>query len=242
VGRSAYLGLACVPRIGVLPNPRFRRPARLGRRFSCEKFKLFNNFQGHRQRSGGDPDVASEATGLSAIADRYATALYELADQAKALDRVADDLRALRDAIGQHEDLRRLLRSPLLDRDDQEVALDAILEKAGAADLTRRFVIIVARNRRLFALSAMADAYLAILAERRGEVTAHVSTASKLTEDQVKSLTDALKKAVGAKVTVDTKVDEALIGGMVLRVGSRMFDNSLRTKLQRMQLAMKGIG
>lgn len=186
--------------------------------------------------------MASEATGLSAIADRYAAALYELADQAKALDRVADDLRALRDAIGQSDDLRRLLRSPLLDREDQEGALGAILEKAGAAELTRRFVAIVARNRRLFALSAMADAYLAVLAERRGEVTARVTTASKLTEAQLEALTGALKKAVGAKVTVDTKVDEALIGGMVLHVGSRMFDNSLRTKLQRMQLAMKGIG
>lgn len=186
--------------------------------------------------------MASEAAGLTGIAERYATALYELAEGEKVLDQVADDLRWLRDVIGEHADLRRLIRSPLLDRNDQRQALDTILDKAGASALTRRFVGVVANNRRLFVLSAMADAYLGILSERRGEVAAHVTTATKLTQEQVKALGDALKKVVGAKVSVDLKVDETLIGGMVLRVGSRMFDNSLRTKLQRMQIAMKGIG
>jgi F-type H+-transporting ATPase subunit delta len=185
--------------------------------------------------------VASIASGSSALAQRYASALFELADGEKALDQVADDLKALRQALADSADLRQLVRSPLIGRDAQRDAMVAILEKAGAAELTRRFVGVVAANRRLFALAGMIDAYLDELAERRGEITAKVTTAHKLTDDQTKALTDQIKKAVGAKVSIDVTVDPALLGGLVVQVGSRMVDNSLRSKLNRMQLAMKGV-
>lgn len=185
--------------------------------------------------------MASDATGVSGIAARYATALYDLADERKALDEVNDQLAALRALIDESDDLRRLLRSPLLSRQKQAAAIDAVLARAGSADLVRRFVAVVAENRRLFALPAMIDAYRRILAERRGEVTAEVTSAAPLSDSQVGAVTDVLRRAVGGKVSVDLKVDPTLIGGLVVKVGSRMIDNSLRTKLQRMQLSMKGV-
>jgi len=184
--------------------------------------------------------LASESTYTSGIAERYATALYDMADEAKHLDAVADDLRGLKSMLADSEDLRRLVRSPLIDRNDQTKAVIAVLEKAGVSDLTRRFVGVVGQNKRLFALNGMIDAYLDTLAVRRGEETAYVSSAVALTDEQQASLAESLKKAVGSKVRVETEVDPSLIGGLVVRVGSRMIDSSVKTKLQRMQLAMKG--
>ena len=118
----------------------------------------------------------------------------------------------------------------------------AILDKAGVGDLTRRFVLIVAGNRRLFALAEMIDAFLADLARRRGEVTAHVTSAAELSAEQRDALIDALKAKVGSKVKVEVEVDRSLIGGLIVKVGSRMIDSSLRGKLRRLQLVMKGVG
>ena len=186
--------------------------------------------------------MAGVDTSLTGLAGRYALALLELADEKKELDAVADDLRGLRSILEDSEDLRRLIRSPLFTRAQQSRALGAILDKAGTGDLTRRFVMVVAGNRRLFALPGMIDAYLAELARRRGEVTAEVTAAAALSDEQHDALVEALRATVGAKVQVDVKVDPGLIGGLIVKVGSRMIDNSLRSKLQRLQLAMKGVG
>jgi F-type H+-transporting ATPase subunit delta len=184
--------------------------------------------------------VAATGSGISGLASSYATALYALADEGKALDRTADDLRGLKLALRDSEDLRRLVRSPLLSRDAQGKAMAAVLVRADVSDLVRRFVGLVARNRRLFALDAMIDAFLAELARRRGEVTAEVTAAAALSDRQTEALVDQLKRAMGAKVQVNVKVDPALLGGMIIKVGSRMVDSSLRTKLAKLQLAMKG--
>ena len=118
----------------------------------------------------------------------------------------------------------------------------AILDKASAGELTRRFVMVVAHNRRLFALPGMIDAFLAELAHRRGEVTAQVVAAYDLSGTQKDALLTALRKALGSKVKMDLRIDRSLIGGLVIKVGSRMIDTSLRSKLQRLELAMKGAG
>lgn len=186
--------------------------------------------------------MAREDTGLFSLAGRYALALLELADDKKELDRVADDLRGLKSLLAESEDLRRLIRSPLLARADQARAMAAIMDKAEVGELTRRFVLVVADNRRLFALPEMIDAYLAELARRRGEVTAQVISAAELSDDQHAALVEALKKKIGGKVQIQVDVDPSLIGGLVVQVGSRMIDTSLRSKLQRLQLAMKGVG
>jgi F-type H+-transporting ATPase subunit delta len=116
------------------------------------------------------------------------------------------------------------------------------MEKAGSSETTRRFGQVLARNRRLFVLPQIIEGYLAELARRRGEVTAQVTSAVELSDAQRQALIDRLKATVGGKVQVDVKVDKGLIGGLIVKVGSRMIDNSLRSKLQRLQLAMKGVG
>jgi F-type H+-transporting ATPase subunit delta len=186
--------------------------------------------------------LAVEDTGLSGLAGRYALALLELADERKQLDPVAEELRGIKAMIAESADLRRLIRSPLFTRVQQSQAMAAILDKAGVGDLTRRFVLLVAQNRRLFALDRMIAAYLAELARRRGEITAQVTSATTLNDEQHRALVETLRNQVGAKVQVEVNVDPSLIGGLIVRVGSRMIDNSIRSKLQRLQLAMKGAG
>ena len=194
-------------------------------------------FQGY-----GVVHLAAQDTGTAGLAARYAAALFDLADEANQLDGVAHDLRAIRALIAESADLRRLVRSPVLTRFEQGKAMAAVLEKAGTSDLVRRFVGLVAENRRLFALNDMIGAYLSELARRRGEVTASVTSAAPLSDAQTAALADALRRAVGAKVAIETHTDASLIGGLIVKLGSRMVDSSLKSKLQRLKLVMKGVG
>lgn len=186
--------------------------------------------------------MAARGTSQGGLAARYATALFDLADEQKQLDAVAGDLVALRGMMAESGDLRRLIGSPVLSRGDQGRAMAALLGAAGSGDLVRRFIGLVAQNRRLFVLPAIIDAYLAQLARRRGEITAQVTSARPLDERQRQAVAEAVQRAVGGKVAVDARVDAGLIGGLVVKVGSRMVDSSLRSKLQRLQLTMKGVG
>lgn len=186
--------------------------------------------------------MATGTSGLGGLAGRYAAALYDIAETAGTLDAVADDLRTIQRMVDESADLRRLIVSPVIDRNDQAKAMRALLEKAGAGDLTQRFVGVVTENRRLFVLPAMTEAYLRRLADRRGEVVAHVTSAKQLSQTQVDKVTETLRRGLGSKVVVDLKVDASLIGGLVVRVGSKLVDDSLKTKLVRLQLAMKGVG
>ena len=185
--------------------------------------------------------MAAKASESAGLAERYAKALLELADERKSVDAVAEDLRRLREMLADSADLERLVRSPVLTRDQQAGAVAAIAEKAGFDDLTRKFLGLLARNRRLFAVDGMIKSFLAELARRRGEVTAFVTSAAPLSEPQLAAVTDSLRRALGGKISVDPSVDPSLLGGLVVRVGSRMVDSSLRTKLQRLELAMKGV-
>ncbi len=185
--------------------------------------------------------MPSETTHLTGLTGRYATALYELADEAKALDQVDTDLKALKAAINASEDLRRLISSPLVPRDQQAKAMLALVAKIGVNDITRRFVGLVARNRRLFRLPGIIDGFAALLAGARGEVTAEVTSARPLSAAQSEAVSTALRAAVGQKVTVAQHVDAKLLGGLKIKVGSRLVDASLASKLQRLQLAMKGL-
>jgi F-type H+-transporting ATPase subunit delta len=183
--------------------------------------------------------LASEGTGVSGLAERYAAALFDLAEERHALDAVAGDLRLLRDMLQHSSDLDRLLRSPVLSRDEQQRAILAIAEQSGMSGLTRDFLGVVAQNRRLFAAPAMVEAYLKKLAETRGEVTADVTVAQPLDAARQAALSEQLRRAVGARVAINLKVDPSLLGGMIVKVGSRMVDASLSSRLQRLRLAMK---
>ncbi len=184
-------------------------------------------------------DVSTSAT--SGVAGRYASALFELADMAKSLDSVAQDLTIFRSLVGQSTDLARLIASPVIGRALQGKALLAVLDAAGIKGLTRSFVGTVAANGRSRDLPAMASAFLAELAHRRGETTATVTSAVPLSAAQLQQLTDTLRSVLGgAKVSVDARVEPDILGGLVVKVGSRLFDSSIRSKLARLQLAMKG--
>jgi F-type H+-transporting ATPase subunit delta len=186
--------------------------------------------------------VSSDTTGVTGLAGRYATALYELAESQSALDQVADDLRGLDALINESADLNRMVRSPVISRDEQGKAMRAILDQAGASELTKNFVGVAAANRRLFAISDIIKGYLQILAGRRGEVTAHVTSATPLSDKQTAELESVLKRSMGGNVSINAKVDPDLLGGLVVRLGSRMVDSSIRTKLQQLRLAMRGVG
>lgn len=179
-------------------------------------------------------------TPVSEMASRYAAALFDLADEQGLLDTVAGDLARLAAAVEGSTDLQRVLRSPVLDRNDQGNAIAAILEKMEVSDLTRKFVGLIAKNHRLFALTDMIEGFLAELARRRGEISAEVTAAKPLSDAQVSALQETLQKSLGGKVTVAPQVDPGLIGGLIVRVGSQMIDTSLRTQLNKLQLAMKG--
>lgn len=186
--------------------------------------------------------MSSKTIGAAGLAGRYAGALYDLAEADKLLDQVSADLGDLSAMVRGSDDLTRLIRSPVIGRAEQSGAMAAILEKAGMSDLTRRFVGVVAANRRLFQLTNIIAAFHALLAERRGEATAEVTSARELTKTQVKAIGEAVKKVLGTRVSIDARVDAGLLGGLIVKVGSRMVDSSLSTKLQRLRLAMKGIG
>jgi F-type H+-transporting ATPase subunit delta len=194
-----------------------------------------------RQRGLGEAfDVSTSAT--SGVAGRYASALFELADNAKSLDQVAQDLTAFRTMANESPELSRLLASPVIGRDAQSKALLAILDAAGIKGLTRSFIGTVAANGRARELIAMATAFLAELASRRGETTASVTSAVPLSPQQLEQLGASLRSVLGgAKVSIDARVEPEILGGLVVKVGSRLFDSSIRSKLQRLQLAMKGV-
>jgi len=180
--------------------------------------------------------------GVNGLSGRYATALYDLANDASALDVVADDLRKLDQMMVSFDELKRMIRSPIISRADQSSALRKILEKFGASTLTINFVGVLASNRRLFVLPDIIKDYLKILSGARGEMTADVSSAKDLSENQKLELVDALQDAVDGKVLLNTKVEPSLLGGLVIKIGSRMVDSSLQTKLQKLKLAMRGVG
>ena len=185
--------------------------------------------------------MASEATGVSGVAGRYAAALYDLASQQGALDTVSADFASLSRMIGASADLKNLLKTRGVPRPAQSAAVAAVAERAELSPLVRNFLGVLGRNARLAAIPAIIGAYTKILAERRGEMTATVTVAQPMSDTQIGTLTETVKRAMGLKhVALDIWVDPTIIGGLILKIGSRRVDGSLRTKLHKMQLAMKG--
>ena len=186
--------------------------------------------------------MASEDPISSGVAGRYATALFELAREQDALDKVAKKLNRFEEALDASADLVRLVKSPVFSAEEQGKALAAILEELKIEGLTANFLLLVAKNRRLFAAPDMSRGFRAMLARYRGEASASVVSASKLTEAQATALKQALKAALGKEVMLEERVDPSLLGGLVVKVGSRMVDTSLRTKLNSLKVAMKEVG
>lgn len=183
--------------------------------------------------------MATEEPIVAGVAGRYAAALFDLAAEQGQIAEVEQDLIKFKELLDISDDLKRLIRSPVIGADDQARALALVLEKAGISPLAQNFFKLVARNRRLFAVPDMIVAYISLAAKARGEVTADVASAHPLSDAQAEALKAALKDAVGKDVKLVSKVDASLIGGLVVKLGSRMVDSSLRTKLANMKLSLK---
>jgi F-type H+-transporting ATPase subunit delta len=174
------------------------------------------------------------------LAGRYANALFELAQDQTSVDAVSADLAGLRRALETSADLTRLVRSPVFSAEDHAKALKAILEKMGAQALTTKFVLLLAEKRRLFILTQVIAAFERLVAKSRGETEAEVTSARALNDSEIAELKTVLKAKLGKEPRLHAKIDPSLLGGLVVKVGSRMIDSSLRTKLDGLRAAMKG--
>jgi F-type H+-transporting ATPase subunit delta len=189
------------------------------------------------------PNVASGGTTVSSsggLAERYATALYSLADDEHALDAVVEQMDGLGRLIDSSSDLRRLLDSPLIDLHTSQKAARAVLVEQGFGKIVQDFVGVVIANRRQNALRTIVRAFAALVADKRGVIVAHIQSAHPLSDVQEQQLRARLIEAGYGNVDFQKTVDPSLLGGLVVRIGARLFDSSLKSRLQRLQYAMKG--
>ncbi|WP_421088805.1 F0F1 ATP synthase subunit delta [Pseudochrobactrum sp. MP213Fo] len=179
---------------------------------------------------------------ISGVAQRYAGSLFDLALEAQSVAQVEKDLGRIEAMISESEDLRRLINSPVFSTEDQLHAIAAVADKAGIKGLVGNFLRVVAGNRRLFVLPGIVKAFYLIAAEHRGEVAATVTSAFDLTQAQQNELKATLKGVAGKDVTINVTVDPSILGGLIVKLGSRQIDTSLRTKLSSLKLALKEVG
>ena len=196
----------------------------------------------HRVNNIGRVDVSEPASISTSIAVRYATAIYEIAKEEKALAALEDDINTLQSALADSEDFRALISSPIYTRDEQATAISALAAKMGLTGTMANTLALMAQKRRLFVVPNLLATLREVIAEDKGEVTADVLSAKALTKAQADKLSKSLKASTGKTVTLNATVDESLIGGLVVKVGSRMIDTSIRAKLNSLQNAMKEVG
>src|SRR5581483_2581795 len=241
--------LCCTATGGVLAKPRFSRAnGHFGKprekvpsipRVSAGASRCRKPRKTSKNRAGERAGVAGEGGIVSGMAGRYATALFELALEGKAIDQVQSELNAFDVLVASSPDLARLVRSPAFAAEEQAKALGAVLDKAGLRGIAANFLKVVASNRRLFAVGDMIRGFNKLVAAHRGEVTAQVTVAEQLNDARMNDIRAALKQVTGKDVKVDVTVDPSIIGGLKVKVGSRMVDASLRTKLNSIKFAMK---
>jgi len=186
--------------------------------------------------------VAAEDPSVSGVSGRYATALFELARDEKSVDAVKGDLDRFDAMLADSADLLRLVRSPVFSADTQSKALTAVLEKAGIGGISANFLKVLTANRRLFAVADVIRAFRALVAKFKGEATADVTVAEALSDKNLDAIKTALKSVTGKDVALNVNIDPSIIGGLVVKLGSRMVDSSLRTKLNSIKNAMKEAG
>jgi F-type H+-transporting ATPase subunit delta len=195
------------------------------------------------RRLGEVTGLAQEDTHVSGVAGRYASALFSLAQDDRQTEAVAQSLSKLDALIAESPDFQRLVRSPVFSASDQLKALDAILAREDIGGITANFVRLITVKRRLFYIRDMIAAYRKLYDASRGVTRAEVTSATALTDENVAALKDQLRAASGGReVELETKIDPSIIGGLIVRLGSRMVDGSLRTKLNAIRIAMKEVG
>lgn len=186
--------------------------------------------------------VADSSQSVSGVAERYASSLFALALEEGKVAEVATALDNFQGMIDGSADLQRLIKSPVFSANEQLAAISAVLEKTGISGLAANFLKVTASNRRLFAVPGMIRSFREIYARHRGEVSAEVTSAHALTAAQETELKAALKGVTGKDVTINVAVDPAILGGLIVKLGSRQIDTSLRTKLSTLKLSLKEVG
>ncbi|MBO0661659.1 F0F1 ATP synthase subunit delta [Jiella sp. MQZ9-1] len=186
--------------------------------------------------------MAQSSSPVSGVADRYAQSLFELALEDNALETVESELQSFDSLIRENADFRRLVESPAFSSGEQLRAIEAIVAETGPSALTGNFLKVVAANRRLFVLPGMIRRFRQLTAAHRGEIEVDVTSAHSLDDGQRKELADALGSYAGKTVTMREKVDPAILGGLIVKIGSRQIDTSLRSKLNSLKLALKEVG
>ena len=184
--------------------------------------------------------MAAEHAHETGLAGRYALAILELAQEERAVEAIARDFATLKQLMAESPELTRLIRAPVFSREEQAAGMNGVLHRMEAGPLTRRFILLLASKRRLFALPDIIRAYNGLVAKQKGEMSAQVTSARPLSDDEAAELKSILRSKLSKDVNLETRVDASLLGGLIVKVGSRMIDSSLRTKLNGLRLAMRG--
>ena len=184
--------------------------------------------------------MSSHTSSGNLIANRYASALYELATESKNVDAVLKDLEFLQKGMKENTDLKLLVKSPLIASDEKQKIMEKILSKQSSDKLTTNFLKIISNNKRFDHLSSIISQFININAQKRGNVLADVTSADELSDKQKNEINDQLKSTLGEKLSLNFKVDKKIIGGLVIKVGSKMIDSSLASKINKLKIAMKG--
>jgi F-type H+-transporting ATPase subunit delta len=230
-------------------KPAISRPDRARPSRQKSKSRNYKDLAPHRcdaylvsSRHFKERNVAGENPTVSGVAGRYATALFELARDERSVDVVKADLDRFDAMLAQSPDLTRLVRSPVFSAEEQLKALSAVLDAAGSTGTAAKFLKVLAVNRRLFAVRDVVKAFGVLVANFKGEAAADVTVAEPLSDKNLDALKTALKSVTGQEVSLNVRIDPAIIGGLIVKVGSRMVDSSLRTKLNSIKNAMKEAG
>ena len=186
--------------------------------------------------------MTDRSSSVSGVAERYASALFDLARDSTSIEKIEGELANVSGMLEGSPDFRRLVESPVFSAEEQERAIGSVADRAGITGLAGNFLRLVAKNRRLFAIPGIIRAFHEMAAKHRGEATAEVTSAHALRDEQVAALKAALKAKLGKDVTLQERVNPALLGGLVVKVGSRMIDTSLRTRLMNVKTQLKEVG
>ena len=184
--------------------------------------------------------MSSQTSSDNLIADRYASALYELAAESKNIDSVLKNFEFLQKNIKENKDLKLLIKSPLIASDDKQKIMEKILSKQLANKLTTTFLKVISNNKRFVHLSSIISQFININAQKRGKILADVTSADNLSDKQKNEINDQLKSILGEKLSLNFKVDKKIIGGLIVKVGSKMIDSSLASKINKLKIVMKG--
>ena len=184
--------------------------------------------------------MASQLASGSLISDRYAAAIYDLAFENQAIDVVLNDLELLKKIIQENKELKLLVKSPLIASNDKLQILLKLTKKQSGSEMTNTFLKVISKNKRFASLTSIISQFININAQKRGDVLADITSADELSDKQKDDIKDHLRTILGNKLSLNFKVDNKIIGGLIIKIGSKMIDTSLANKINKLKIAMKG--